>query len=165
MKYFAYGSNMCSSRIKNRVPSCTFFDVGALKGYVLKFHKRSVDGSGKCNVIPSQDKASEVIGVVFNFDPNEKDLLDRAEGQAYSDIPVEVITSQGVVSAYMYVAASDSIDDTLIPYTWYKDFVVEGAKEHALPEKYLQTIMEIHAKSDPDKEREQENKKMLPCKS
>jgi hypothetical protein len=165
VKYFAYGSNMCSSRIKKRVPSCTFFDVGTLNGYVLKFHKKSLDGSGKCNVIPSEDETSEVIGVVFNFDPNEKKLLDKAEGQEYREIPVEIVTLQGVVSAYMYVAASDSIDDSLIPFTWYKDFVVEGAKEHALPEKYLQTIMKVHAKSDPDKKREQENKKMLPCKS
>lgn len=163
MKYFAYGSNMCSSRIKRRVPSCTFFDVGVLKGYALKFHKRSQDGSGKCNV--TQDVANEVIGVVFEFDPNEKKLLDRAEGQGYRDISVEVATSHGVVNAYMYIASPDSVDDSLIPYTWYKDFVIEGAKEHSLPEKYLQTIMEVEAKSDPDKSREQENKNLLPCKS
>ncbi len=165
MRYFAYGSNMCSSRIKKRVPSCAFYEVGVLKGYILKFHKRSVDGSGKGNVIPSQNAESEVVGVVFDFDPNEKDLLDTAEGPGYRDIQIQVATSHGEVSAHMYVALPNFIDDSLVPYSWYKDFVIEGAKEHTLPEIYVQTLMELYAKSDPDKKREQRNRAMLPCDS
>jgi len=162
MKYFAYGSNMCSSRINNRVPSCRFFDVGTLKGYVLRFNKRSKDGSGKCNVVPSQDEENEVIGVVFEIDPVEKHMLDRAEGLEYHETSIEVVTSRGKVNAYMYVASPDCIDDLLCPYTWYKDFVIAGAKEHSLPEKYIQSIMETKAKSDPDKDREQLNNSFLP---
>ena len=163
MKYFAYGSNMCSSRLKSRVPSCKIFDVGILKGHILKFHKRSIDDSGKCNVVPSQNGENEVIGVVFEFDTNEKILLDKAEGKEYKDISVEVITSKGNVNAYMYVASATSVDDSLIPYTWYKDFVVEGAKEHFLPKEYIQTLIEIESMEDYDEERVQKNKDLLPC--
>jgi len=165
MKYFAYGSNMFSSRLKKRVPSCKFCEVGILKGYVLKFNKKSVDGSGKANVIPSQNEENEVIGVVYDFDPNEQILLDGAEGGGYSDTQIQVITLQGVVNVYMYIAHPNFIDDSLIPYIWYKNFVVEGAKEHTLPDSYIKTIMEFPAKPDPDKNREKKNLEILLCQS
>lgn len=88
MKYFAYGSNMCTNRLKGRVPSCKFYDVGKLKGYILKFHKRSSDGSGKCNVIPSGNAKDEIIGVVFDIDEDEKGCLNEAEGQGYRETMV-----------------------------------------------------------------------------
>jgi hypothetical protein len=65
----------------------------------------------------------------------------------------------------MYIALPDFIDDSLLPYTWFKDFVVEGAKEHALPESNIKTIMDFRAKSDHDKYREKKNQGSLPCKS
>lgn len=56
--YFAYGSNMLFARIRERVFSVKRIGVAALRGYKLRWHKVSVDGSGKCNVVPSGDNGA-----------------------------------------------------------------------------------------------------------
>ncbi len=63
----------------------------------------------------------------------------------------------------MYVADADAIDDSLIPYTWYKDFVVDGARQHGLSEAYIANIEAVEARADPNYEREKEARKFLPC--
>ena len=167
MKYFAYGSNMCSSRLRDRVPSCKFYAVATIKGYKLKFHKRSEeDRSGKCNAFHTDDGNDEICGVVFEIDESEKLSLDRAEGlgHGYNEKNVIVMTKGGLIAAVMYVADSRAIDDSLAPYTWYKDFVVGGAKEHGLPKSYVQILESVSAQEDLDKNRESRNRRLLPCR-
>jgi gamma-glutamylcyclotransferase len=48
---FAYGSNMLSARLRERVPSARPAGTACLPGFSLRWHKVSVDGSGKCNVV------------------------------------------------------------------------------------------------------------------
>jgi gamma-glutamylcyclotransferase (GGCT)/AIG2-like uncharacterized protein YtfP len=165
MKYFAYGSNMCMNRLRNRVPSCRFHVIASIKGYVLKFHKRSNDGSGKCNIITSDNNHDEVIGVIFEIDETEKPQLDRAEGlgEGYHEECIELVTPSGNIKAFTYIADPDAIDESLRPYTWYKDFVLYGAQQHRLPDHYIDHIRIIEAQIDPDTEREESNRRLLPC--
>src|SRR5438128_1900656 len=51
MLYFAYGSNMLTQRLKARVPSASPKTVAVLFDHGLRFHKRSQDGSGKCDIV------------------------------------------------------------------------------------------------------------------
>jgi gamma-glutamylcyclotransferase len=53
MLYFAYGSNMLTERLKARVPSTRPISPAILSDYDLRFHKRSTDKSGKCDIIKS----------------------------------------------------------------------------------------------------------------
>src|SRR5690348_15499711 len=43
MLYFAYGSNMCTNRLraKDRVPSAEFVQTARLAKHIFRFHKRS----------------------------------------------------------------------------------------------------------------------------
>jgi gamma-glutamylcyclotransferase len=50
MKYFAYGSNILEEWLHNRVSDAKFFDIGYVTGRRLRFHKRSTDGSVKCDI-------------------------------------------------------------------------------------------------------------------
>ncbi|MFP4228649.1 MAG: gamma-glutamylcyclotransferase family protein, partial [Salinivenus sp.] len=68
---------MLTTRLEARVPSAQTVMTAMLKGYELRFHKWSRDGSGKCNVVPS-DEGTAVYGVVFDVDPTELDALDEA---------------------------------------------------------------------------------------
>jgi len=167
MKYFAYGSNMCTNRLRDRVPSCRFHAVATLQGHTLKFHKCSTDGSGKCNALRTGSQLDYVIGVVFEVDSAEKPRLDLAEGlhHGYEDTCVSVASSQGPIEAWMYVADQTAIDDRLAPYTWYKDFVLGGAREHGLPDAYIAGVEAVEAWQDRDQTREQENRRLLPCSS
>ena len=80
MKYFAYGSNMCSLLLKDRVPSAEKYAIAAFKGHVLKFHKISKDGSGKCDAFETKSPEDIVYGVLFEISENEKQDLDSKEG-------------------------------------------------------------------------------------
>jgi hypothetical protein len=47
-------------------------------------------------------------------------------------------------------------DDSLQPYSWYKNFVLAGAEEHRLPAEYVESrIGAVHAIRDPDPQRAQ----------
>jgi gamma-glutamylcyclotransferase len=153
LKYFAYGSNMSSMRLKARVPSAAVIGTGVLRGHRLVFHKVSNDGSGKCDVTESE--SDDVMGVLYEINEIEKLALDRVEGlnHGYDEKAINVeLTSGEVVSAVTYFATNT--DPGLRPYTWYKRHVLEGAREANLPSEYTSVIEGISAIEDSDKLRE-----------
>jgi gamma-glutamylcyclotransferase len=72
---------------------------------------------------------------------------------------VTVITADGQKTAVAYIATEK--DPTLVPYHWYKDFVVEGALEHGLPEDYVASLRTFQSQPDPDRRRREENERIL----
>ena len=163
MKYFAYGSNMFQQRLKKRVPSAHFISIAVLPGYMLKFHKLSQDGSGKCNAFRTGKSQDAVHGVIFDFDSSERGVLDEHEGlgRGYHEENVELLSDGETVKAVTFIADSDAIDESLNPYTWYKDFVVEGAKQNSINSEYITYLEGFAAVNDPDKRREERNRKIL----
>lgn len=154
MFYFAYGSNMCSARLLERVPSARRAATGKIKGYKLAFHKRSGDGSAKAGALLTTDETDVVWGVLFELDPAEKGALDSAEGlhYGYDEKRVAVETGAGEVSAVMYYATD--IDPELLPYSWYVLYAVAGAREHGLPEAYIEAIERVPQAEDQDRKRD-----------
>jgi gamma-glutamylcyclotransferase len=156
--YFAYGSNMCSARLRNRVPSARPLAIGKITGYSLVFNKRSRDGSSKANAYFTGRESDFAWGVIFALCPSEKAALDQAEGlrYGYDETTVTVASGDGDVAAVMYYATD--IDDSLLPYSWYVRFVVLGAREHSLPAPYIQSIERVAQSEDPDLRRDAENR-------
>jgi hypothetical protein len=150
---------MYAARLRYRVPSCRFLFTAQLLRHRLCFHKRSSDGSGKCNAFATAASKDSVFGVVYEISPAEKPALDRAEGlgSGYHDEYLRVQTSNGQeVQFQTYIADHDAIDDRLKPYSWYKDFVVNGAQQHGLPIGYIHSYIEpVLAVTDPDRKRDQ----------
>ena len=164
MKYFAYGSNLLLTKMTRVVPSAVPGGRVRLSGYRLKFHKKSCDGSAKCDAYGTGDERDVLHGVVYEIDEKEKPNLDRAEGlgSGYNEVEIEVKGDRGPVTAFMYVADSEYIDDTLQPYSWYKEYVLKGAQEQRLPESYIEEhVAKVEAIEDPDKERDKEKRYLL----
>ena len=71
-----------------------------------------------------QTVALQAIGVVFRIDSRDKARLDAAEGrgQGYNEQIVSVQGANCAREVFTYLADPDSIDPSLKPYTWYKDF-------------------------------------------
>jgi len=137
--YFAYGSNMLTARLRARMPSCEPIGIATLPGHVLRFHKRSKDGSSKCNALAA-GAGDRVVGVLFSFEPAERAKLDKAEGvgNGYDHAMVTVINEEGRRRKVLtYLADAEHIDDSLRPYTWYKELVLAGASEHDLSADYV----------------------------
>jgi len=160
MQYFGYGSNMLTRRLRARVPSAEPLGTGRLPGHRLRFHKRSRDGSGKCNVVPAQN--SEVCGVLFEIDRAELDALDEAEqrGRGYERMHVR-IQGPSPVDAFAYVAQPAYIDDALLPYEWYRALVIAGAREHNLPSAYVDQLEAVRSYPDPDRDRRRSHRTLL----
>lgn len=154
MLIFAYGSNMLVSRMRERVPSAMPVTVGALSGYQLRWHKLGMDGSAKCDASHTGLSTDCIWGAVYRIDPAEKCQLDAAEGlhRGYAERSVRIDTPAQVLSARMYYATA--IDPTLHPFDWYKALVQAGAREHGLPEHYVERHIEHReTRSDPDQMR------------
>jgi cation transport regulator ChaC len=167
MIYFAYGSNMLEEWIRNedRAPGAIFMGLGQIFGYKLRFHKRSNDGSGKCNIIRSDLKTDLVYGIVYEFPQEQLCSLNQAEGLNYGyhqecKIPVRM---QDGCEKYMliYIADNIAIDDELKPYDWYYQLVICGAKEHRLPDEYISYLETITTTEDPIKDRKNKIKAEL----
>lgn len=152
---------MCTGKLRKQVPSCRKLFIAKLKGHSLRFHKRSKDESGKADAYLTDNETDEVWGVVFNIDNLEKKKLDRAEGlnYGYTEREVKVLDNKDILhKVWMYYAENGAIDPALKPYSWYKRFLVEGARQHKLPEWYIDKLERVESKKDPDVNRDAENR-------
>lgn len=147
--YFAYGSNMCTRRLKGRIPSAKPLGRAKLPNKRLVCNKRSKDGSGKANLL---DSTGDIVwGVLYELELADLEKLDRIE-RGYKRIVLKVITDQeDQIEAYVYV--SSDLMDNARPYNWYKQLMIEGACEHQLPGSYIKYLQQIRSKPAPIKER------------
>ncbi|MBN8765313.1 MAG: gamma-glutamylcyclotransferase [Thiobacillus sp.] len=161
--YLAYGSNLHPLRLTARVPSARIVSVVEMPGYLLAFHKRSVDGSGKCLIYSEQGQHHKMHGVLYEFDVREKDALDKAEGKGngYCEQLLQLQLDGKTYLPYVYVAQSTHIDPALVPYDWYKELVIAGARYHGFPADYIASIAAIPSKPDLNAKRRRENEDLL----
>jgi len=153
--YFAYGSNMSTPRLSDRVSGLSKIGIGKLCGHALEYHKVSKDGSAKCDIVISEVDDSIVIGIVFLFPDNQLVKLNEAEGygKGYDSKYVAISLANGSeLEALTYFATN--IDKGLKPYHWYKHHVVYGAQENGLPDWYIERLKAVESVDDPDFARE-----------
>ncbi len=146
MRYAAYGSNLHPQRLTGRIPLAQLITTGLLPNWSLHFHKRSNDESGKCNILAGGDGVHVAI---FQISAKDKLTLDKFEGVGfgYSETTLFIPDIGECVS---YVAEESYIDNALLPYDWYKELVLIGARFHGFPDEYLKRIESIQALRDPD---------------
>jgi hypothetical protein len=158
---FAYGSNMLSRRLRARVPSARMIGIGELPGHVLRWDKHGQDGSGKCDAAFTGRQSDRLWGVVYTLDIDEKPVLDGYEGlhRGYAEKEVEVLTAHGPLSAQIYYATNT--DPRLLPFDWYKAFVLAGARENGLPADYIALIASVACIADADGARAALNARIL----
>ena len=155
---FAYGSNMCSARFRDYgvVPEA-LGQAALLHGYHLAFNKKSIDGSGKANVEPHN--GGQVWGVIYFIPDEHLRDLDRGEGSGYRRQRLQVQKVDGtIIEAWTYFASEPNTHTQLFPYGWYKQFLIEGAREHGLPVRYVEQLELIRANQDPDVKRDREKR-------
>lgn len=161
---FSYGSNMYSKRLIKRVPSAKILGIGKSQGFKVEFSKKSKDKSGKATLIRTTNKSDIIWGTISIISKKEKHLLGEAEGlgEGYNEehIPIKTETGEDIYPI-TYIAEDSYIDKELIPYSWYKTLVIEGAKENGLPEKYIEKLELQKAKEGKNTERAKRELKIL----
>ena len=161
---FAFGSNMCSGRFRAYGVSPEGAGRAAvLPGHHLLFNKRSTDDkSGKANV--AAHAGSDVWGVLFSVPDGDLHKLDKGEG-GYQRVRLSLrLMDNAITDAWVYIAKKPQDDPALRPYTWYKRFLVEGAREHSLPAEYIAELERIEAVPDTNEQRDRQ-KRALACRA
>ena len=168
IKYFAYGSNMLEKKLKDRCSSAEKINPSEgsqhmIRKYRFRFHKKSSDGSAKCDARKTGDTSDIVYGVLFSINDEQIGALNKFEGlhYGYEKKVVNVIDekSSNEISALIYYATD--IDPTLKPYDWYKRQTVKGARDNGLPEEYVKEIESFESKTDEDEVRKKREEKLL----
>jgi len=152
MRYAAYGSNLHPVRLARRIASAQLIGTTYLPDWSLRFHKRSVDASGKCSI---QQGSSGVHFAIYDINEADKQVLDAIEGagSGYAEISL-VMPTYG--RCFSYTASETYIDDTLEPYDWYRELVLAGARWLHFPKDYVSAIAGVSAYRDPELPRHQE---------
>jgi gamma-glutamylcyclotransferase len=161
--YLAYGSNLHPLRLAERAPSARLIGVTELSGCLLAFHKRSLDGSGKCLLYTGYVDSTTAYGALYELSIRDKAALDEAEGRGkgYTGEGVRCCVNGGTFDAYTYLANPSHIDSSLVPYDWYKGLVGAGARYHGFPAAYVDAIETLPSRRDPDSRRAQANAVLL----
>lgn len=151
--YAAYGSNLHPQRLQARTASAQLLDTAYLSDWSLRFHKRSIDRSGKCSI---EMGSSGVHVAVYEMNAADKALLDGIEGagEGYVAATIEV---PGFGHCATYLAAESHVDDALVPYDWYRELVLLGCRHLALPDDYVRRIERVTVRPDPEPERHAAN--------
>ncbi len=144
-RYFAYGSNMCSARLFERVPGAAAIGPAQLPDHDLVLNKAGVDGSAKANVVPRPRRS--VWGVVYAIEAVDFAQLDRCE-VGYRRRALRVLAAgESALIAEVYIAVQPSGNG--VPFDWYKRLMLEGAREHDLPRGYLDQLVGLPERVDP----------------
>lgn len=165
MKIFAYGSNMNINRLKERVPTAVKVCNASVEGYKFSFNKSSnVDGLAKGNIHQTNDATDKVWGVVFEIAETDKSGLDEVEGlgKGYNEKQIDLFDDKGnTIQAQVYVADAGAINNVVLPFDWYKAFVVTGAEQNNLPADYTKSLKNSTAKVDTNAQRSQKQEAIL----
>lgn len=148
--YFAYGSNMLTTRLQARCPSAQPVGRAEARGWSVDFVKPALDGSSKAGLV--QQPQASMQGVLFRLDEADLPALDRAEsvGKGYDrDNCFEVWSFvEGRVQPVVTYLPLQVLEG-LQPYDWYHRLCWEGAQQHGLPSHALEWLENVSITVDP----------------
>ena len=147
--YFAYGSNLLSTRLTARCPSARVVGVAVTEGWTVSFTKPGGDGSGKAGLVQHQDAVHP--GVVYELAATEMPVLDRIEGVGHGyarhdDFQVTMLDDGKPVSTATYVPQRH--DHALMPFDWYLALCIAGATENRFDRRVLAAFKSTPFKPD-----------------
>ena len=140
--YFAYGSNMCVEQLIRRIGRIGIPDssprIAQLAGHRLAFQHGVSGGAAYANILAPGDG---VIGVAYRFSASDLEKLDRFE-EDYDHGTIEVTDRNGeVLRAVAYFMTPGPNLKYGLPSSKYLRTIVTGARQHGLPEVYIENII------------------------
>jgi len=140
--YFAYGANLDFRRFRRRCPGATVLGRARLPDHRLAFTRYSRAEKGGVADIVAEPGAA-VWGVLYEIVASSFAALDEYEGapRAYRREVMHVVDGDGVeCEAVVYIANKTG---DFAPSRQYLALITRGAREHGLPEDYVQEIESV----------------------
>lgn len=137
--YFAYASNLKKSNVEQLlgIKIDNYID-GRLLDYGFRFNVKNADGKARANIIESESE--DVFGAIYEIAISTKEKLLASE-PGYQLIEVNIETQTGFVPAFTFISEAD--EEGIYPAKDYLKTITDGAKEHKLPEEYLEFIVSM----------------------
>ena len=76
----------------------------------------------------------------------------------YNRFAVSVEKDGELLDAITYSGLDDAIVDGVSPYSWYLNYVIEGARQNCLPSEYIAFLESVPSKDDTNLERDGQNR-------
>ena len=140
--YFAYGSNMSSRRLRERITGARAREIAWLTDKRLACNKPGRDGTGKANL--QEAHGARAWGVLYRIDDSDWPTLDRFEPD-YRRVQCEaqlVTGARRIAQVYLWLGNGADIQ----PHDWYIDHLLEGAREHCLPDEHIRLIATLRSR-------------------
>jgi hypothetical protein len=152
IRYAAYGSNLHPIRLTERIPAARLLGTSYIHGWSLQFHKRSPDGSGKCNILMP---GNGVYVAIYEMGEADKRKLDEIEGtgSGYRDAGIDVPEFGHCAT---YLGSRSYLCNDLAPYDWYREMVLLGCQKQKFPDRYTSVVGTVTTSPDPDEVRSQQ---------
>lgn len=127
--YFAYGSNLCVNQMARRCP-----DAADPRPATLTGHDWLINERGVATVEPFD--GAEVHGVLWRLSEHDLTVLDSAEGVPvrYRRERLVVQTADGSFPAWVYI---DPRVGPGPPRPGYLERIIDGARHHGLPQRWV----------------------------
>lgn len=139
--YFAYGSNLCTARLRERAPSAVARCIARAGGFALALDKRGADGTAKVNL--RDEPGSAVWGVLYAIDPRDWPRLDAHE-RDYTRSEIAVSCGGETLAAHTY--RSNHLTGDRVAAAWYKQLILDGARAHGLPREWCALLEALPAR-------------------
>jgi gamma-glutamylcyclotransferase len=141
--YFAYGSNLWIDQKEERTSAIRSGaqapQTARLADYRLAFNKPSKKWKFVANIMSCPGE--EVIGVVYRCNQATMEQMDSWEpGYKREDVPVVLDNGESAL-AITYVAESTVADGQ--PAAEYVAKIIAGARQHGLPQAYIDRIRRL----------------------
>ncbi len=152
--YFAYGSNLLSTRLIARCQSARVVGVAMTDGWTVNFTKPGGDGSGKAGLVRRDGTAHP--GVVYELSADELPVLDQIEGVGHGytradDFAVTMVADGEPVSTATYIPQRH--DPALMPFDWYLALCIAGATENRFAPQVMSAFQATPFKPDHENHR------------
>ncbi len=146
---FQYGSNCDERRLNDRRRlNGAARDLGraqTVSAFRIAFNKWSEqNGCAAADLIQSRRHGAPVWGVLYDLSPQALDRLTTIEGTGYRDRRIAVRDSKGLRRIVTtFVVRHQQRRTRLATTAEYVGHIVRGLREHAAPNDYVQSVIEV----------------------
>lgn len=153
MLYFAFGSNLSVAQMRVRCPGSEPAGPALLRGRELGFAYRSQNfpPGGAADVVAG--RPGEVWGALYRLTDRDLAELDRFEfvgDGGYRRVTIEVERDGELLPALCYEVAN-RLDHELAPVPEYRRLMLDGSREHGLPDGWITFLEGRFAGLDQDR--------------
>ncbi len=138
----AFGSNLSTRRLADRVGELSKMETGRIEGYQLRFNKAGAGGNTYANCCYAGPNGA-CPAVAYLLSPEQAEILDGFEGvpDHYMRIGIPFTTASGTALVQTYITRPGQLVADTYPKAEYLGHIETGYREHGLDVRHLEAAL------------------------